>query len=389
MSLLAKTLYMRLCRNPIPIFIYLIGWMFIPIPASAVFYGVTHNSLLAQSTSTEILRIGSRGQEVELLQIQLQKLGYYGGAIDGKYGIATRNAVYKFQQEQELAADGNVGDETRKQLRVQLNKSTSLIASTTPQSIKHTSQSSGKGFVWWSLMGIGILGSIGALLYCVKWFSDQKKLQNTDISPTNSTHSQHSGIDVLEEHHHPQITSQKESELSLPQTQLLPPENTSRLAKINIVEELVTDLNSQDGNQRCKAIWNLGQQGDSRAIQPLVDLMIDADSQQRSLILAALAEISTRNLKPLNRALAISLQDESPQVRQNAIRDLTRVYDMMAQVSQMLYHAIEDPDAEVQETAKYALGQMNRMRTLSNDLSSSSPNSVEHKSTEHNSNHSS
>ncbi|MDJ0615346.1 MAG: HEAT repeat domain-containing protein [Calothrix sp. MO_192.B10] len=362
--------------------------MFIPIPASAVSYGVTHNSLLAQSTSTEILRIGSRGKEVELLQIQLQKLGYYGGAIDGKYGITTRNAVYKFQQEQELSTDGNVGDETRKQLQVQVNKSTSLIASTTPPSIKHTPQSSGKGFVWWSLMGIGILGSIGALLYCVKWFSHQKKLPNTDISPTNSTHNQHSGIDFLGEHH-PQIKSQKESELSVPQTQLLPLENTSRLAKINIVEELVTDLRSEDGNQRRKAIWNLGQQGDSRAIQPLVDLMIDGDSQQRSLILAALAEISTRNLKPLNRALAISLQDESPQVRQNAIRDLTRVYDMMAQVSQMLYHAIEDPDAEVQETAKYALGQMNRMRSLSNDLSSPSPNSVEHKSTEHNSNHSS
>jgi len=95
-------------------------------------------------------------------------------------------------------------------------------------------------------------------------------------------------------------------------------------------------------------------------------MLIDADSQQRSLILAAISEIGTRALKPMNKALAVSLQDESPQVRQNAIRDITRVYDMMAQISQMLSHALQDSDPEVQETAKYALTQMNRIRNLPN-----------------------
>ena len=147
-------------------------------------------------------------------------------------------------------------------------------------------------------------------------------------------------------------------------TQLLLPEKTSRLAKLNIVDELIQDLRSSDPTKRRKAIWDLGQQGDSRAIQPMVDLMIDADSQESSLILAALAEIGIRTLKPMNRGLAMSLQDESPQVRQNAIRDLTRVYDMMGQMSQMLQHALDDPDAEVQATARYALTQMNRMRGL-------------------------
>jgi HEAT repeat protein len=145
---------------------------------------------------------------------------------------------------------------------------------------------------------------------------------------------------------------------------LLPPTTTSRLAKVNIVDELLKDLSSPDPTKRRKAIWDLGQQGDSRAIQPLVDLMIDADSQQRSLILAALTEIGIRTLKPMNQALAMSLQHESPQVRQNAIRDLTRIYDMMAQISQMLCHAVQDPDAEVQATARYALAQMNRIRSL-------------------------
>jgi peptidoglycan hydrolase-like protein with peptidoglycan-binding domain len=148
-------------------------------------------------------------------------------------------------------------------------------------------------------------------------------------------------------------------------SELFPPQKTSRLAKVSIIDELVKDIRSADSTKRRKAIWDLGQQGDSRAIQPLVDLMIDADSQQRSLILAALSEISVRTLKPMNRALAMSLQDESPEVRQNAIRDLTRVYDLMAQVSQMLVHATQDDDPQVQETAKYALSQMNKIRALS------------------------
>ncbi len=148
-------------------------------------------------------------------------------------------------------------------------------------------------------------------------------------------------------------------------SELFPPQKTSRLAKVSIIDELVKDIRSTDSTKRRKAIWDLGQQGDSRAIQPLVDLMIDADSQQRSLILAALSEISVRTLKPMNRALAMSLQDESPEVRQNAIRDLTRVYDLMAQVSQMLVHATQDDDPQVQETAKYALSQMNKIRALS------------------------
>jgi HEAT repeat protein len=92
--------------------------------------------------------------------------------------------------------------------------------------------------------------------------------------------------------------------------------------------------------------------------------MLDSDSKQRSLILAAMAEVGGRAIKPMNRALVTSLQDESPEVRKNAIRDLTRIYDQMAQISQMLGHAIEDPDIEVQETARYALSQMNRIRAL-------------------------
>jgi HEAT repeats len=137
---------------------------------------------------------------------------------------------------------------------------------------------------------------------------------------------------------------------------------TQRIVKGNLIDELIKDLQNPDSTQRRRAIWDLSQRGDTRAVQPLVDLMIDSDSKQRSMILSALSEIGTRTLKPMSRALAISLQDESPDVRKNAIRDLTRVYDLMAQISQMVHQATEDPDSEVRETAHWALKQMNRFR---------------------------
>ncbi|HEY9881047.1 MAG TPA: peptidoglycan-binding protein [Leptolyngbyaceae cyanobacterium] len=141
-------------------------------------------------------------------------------------------------------------------------------------------------------------------------------------------------------------------------------EETTRLSRVNITDQLVADLASQDSNQRHRTIWELGQRGSSTAIQPLVEAMIDADSKERSLILAALSEIGMRTLKPMNRALALSLQDENPEVRKNAIRDLTRVYDQISQMSQMLNRAVQDNDAEVQETAQWALDQLGRIRSL-------------------------
>jgi HEAT repeat protein len=104
--------------------------------------------------------------------------------------------------------------------------------------------------------------------------------------------------------------------------------------------------------------------------------MIDSDSKQRSLILEALSQIGAKTFKPLNRALAVSLQDDNAEVRKNAIRDLTRIYELVAQVTQMLCHAADDPDPEVQETARWAMSQLSRIRTLETlDNFPPSPNS--------------
>jgi hypothetical protein len=138
---------------------------------------------------------------------------------------------------------------------------------------------------------------------------------------------------------------------------------TVRMPKVSVMDLLVDELRNPDPAKRQKAIWELGRTGDSRAVQPMVDLLLDSDSRQRSLVLSALSEISTRTLKPMSRALAISMQDENPDVRKNAIRDLTCIYDSLTRISQLLQNACEDPDPDVQDTAKWAIGQINRIKS--------------------------
>lgn len=367
---------MRLCRSSILIFTCFSCVGFYPNRASTATPNLAPEILeLAQASSKvtaspTVLRYGSRKSDVQRLQTQLKQLGYYSGIVNGEYDDSTEMAVVKFQKAQGLKVDGLAGVATRGRLQAAMVTKNQIVTSpivTSPiinsaatSKPTTTPKPTERGFVWWLIFSIGVLGSIGALVYLLRWFRQGKQVQS-EISETKS----------LSEANKNPMTSPSPETVTNPQTatpplatQLLLPEKTSRLAKLNIVDELIQDLRSSDPTKRRKAIWDLGQQGDSRAIQHLVDLMIDADSQESSLILAALAEIGIRTLKPMNRGLAISLQDESPQVRQNAIRDLTRVYDMMGQMSQMLHHALEDPDAEVQATARYALTQMNRMRGL-------------------------
>jgi hypothetical protein len=355
------------------------------------------------STSNQrLLRPGSSGAEVKALQTKLQQLGLYTDDIDGDYGVSTRIAVSRFQADNNLPADGILGATTRAKLDAAVLQKTQPTPTQTATAKAKAPESGERGILWWGLVGLGLVGTGGAIAYLVGKFSKPKqnlagfKVLNSEVlsteygegvlayknvsqvepqeskimalPPQKQTIIQDFETDLNEIHNGTQNGTQNGlHDQNITKSELLVPETTSRIAKVNIVDELVLDLRSADPNKRRKAIWDLGQQGDSRAIQPLVDIMMDADSQQRSLILAALSEIGTRTLKPMNRALAMSLQDESPEVRQNAIRDLTRVYDMMTQLSQMLYHATHDSDANVQATAKYALSQMNRIRSVAPD----------------------
>ncbi len=385
---------MRRCHYPIVIFTYLSCFgIDINSTVAANFEKTPFLSEIAQANSSDTvlrsnLRVGSAGEDVKVLQTQLKKLGYYDGIADGQFGATTRSSLVKFQREKGLLPDGIAGSRTREILQTEITKASGFTSTPTPEAVSEPiEENSQSDLIRFGLIAMGILAGIGILFYMIQWLRYSRQLNNADTYVDDDTEVAQAFPDKLENVNReayiedtnlvkpslPKLKGADEEYLPnnnfddastiTPSPKLLAAE-TSRLAKVNVVDELMEDLESSNPTKRRKAIWELGQKGDSRAIQPLVEQMVDSDSQQRSLILAALAEIGTRTLKPMNRALAVSLQDESPDVRKNAIRDLTRVYDMMAQISQMLSIAMEDEDSEVQETARYAISQMNRIRIL-------------------------
>lgn len=341
---------------------------------------------------------GSSGSRVQELQQSLKSLGYYQGEVDGVYTESTLRGVSAFQQAQGLDVDGLVGQTTWDRLqRAQLPIiNTNSSPSPSPQT-QAKSQGQRK-MVRWILIALVIITATGGFsLLLVKllnrnalrdeeeWEEDEESdrtptfppeeslypvIESSSDDPTQAHHAE--SIDREINGHHwsnfapPKSPPPEPPPAPLTSAENIPIEETTRLAKVNIVDELIHDLESPDREKRRKAIWELGQRGASQAAQPLVNLLIDSDSQQRSLILAALSEISLRTLKPMNRALAISLKDNNPDVRKNAIRDVTRLYELVTHVSQLMRYATEDPDKDVQETAKWALNQLNRIRPTNN-----------------------
>ena len=64
---------------------------------------------------------GSRGEEVREIQARPAALGYYNGSIDGIYGVQTKNAVKRFQQDRNLTVDGIAGEKTLAALNINDN----------------------------------------------------------------------------------------------------------------------------------------------------------------------------------------------------------------------------------------------------------------------------
>ena len=60
----------------------------------------------------EMLQRGSRGEAVEALQKKLAGQGINPGPIDGVFGPMTDEAVRKYQERNDLEADGVVGPKT-------------------------------------------------------------------------------------------------------------------------------------------------------------------------------------------------------------------------------------------------------------------------------------
>jgi peptidoglycan hydrolase-like protein with peptidoglycan-binding domain len=59
-----------------------------------------------------VLKQGSKGKQVLLVQQQLKSTGEYRGTLDSDFGPVTKAAVIAFQKRSNLVADGIVGDRT-------------------------------------------------------------------------------------------------------------------------------------------------------------------------------------------------------------------------------------------------------------------------------------
>lgn len=82
-----------------------------PQTAQALQKALSANPVSTQIPSS-LLKLGSTGSDVVLLQTKLSQLGFNPGPIDGIFGYKTQAAVMKFQASRGLVVDGIVGPRT-------------------------------------------------------------------------------------------------------------------------------------------------------------------------------------------------------------------------------------------------------------------------------------
>lgn len=89
-----------------------------------IFVILTVFMLLMASTASAstLLQYDSVGSDVQVLQTNLNQLGYPVGTVDGQFGLKTKIAVISFQNAQGLTADGVVGAMTQNAITVALQK---------------------------------------------------------------------------------------------------------------------------------------------------------------------------------------------------------------------------------------------------------------------------
>ena len=86
-------------------------------------FALTAALLLALTVTTArgaTLTMGSRGEKVALIQQRLKEWGYYTGDVDGVFGRGTYNAVVRFQRQNGLSVDGQVGPKTAAAMGISL-----------------------------------------------------------------------------------------------------------------------------------------------------------------------------------------------------------------------------------------------------------------------------
>jgi len=342
---------------------------------------------LAQSTSILIaqadsdLYVGLRDAAVETLQTQLKEQGFYDGPSDGVFGLSTQRAVLAFQAEAGIEPTGRWDEASRQALETALTASDSEDVATGDSTDVDPIASESLGdesvidetaaviapspatgepeknnrLTQLLMLGLGlsaVAGSFGL------WSLIASRSKKESGSPTAKNWL------AIDQDTDSPSDSDGSTVDSMTHSSYEPGQVGHTWAPDETDGGLAKTLRTLDSKGRREAIWELGQHDHSLAIQPLVDLMTEVDSKEKSLILAALSEIGMRSLRPLSHALANALQDDNPEVRKNGIRDLSRIYELIVQLSQLLGHAVEDEDADVRQTARWAMGQLGRIRHL-------------------------
>jgi len=85
-------------------------------PTPAIQVTPTPTPAPVAATTYVTLRKGDEGPDVVTLQQALAELGYLTGAADGNFGTGTQTAVKKFQEDNNLDADGIAGKMTQEAL---------------------------------------------------------------------------------------------------------------------------------------------------------------------------------------------------------------------------------------------------------------------------------
>lgn len=133
----------------------------------------------------------------------------------------------------------------------------------------------------------------------------------------------------------------------------------SNTFKIDLVVELIKYLQQPDEDLRREAILELARIGDSRAIEPLSEILSQVNSTDRRLVMVAITQIIRRSFQPLQELLFFTFDDANPEIKQNAIRDLAAIYAFVAPITKQLARMQVDRDMQVRQTAKLAIEQLN------------------------------
>ncbi|HEY9597321.1 MAG TPA: peptidoglycan-binding domain-containing protein, partial [Cyanophyceae cyanobacterium] len=210
------------------------------------------------ATQQTPLKLGDRGAPVITLQSKLKQLGYYKGLADGTYSETTKQAVSDFQKSVGLSVTGVLDEATWN--RMQKAKG----------SKSKSSKSKPKGFLQGNKKKLLlILGSSATLAIAgggVFLLQKQLKRKKTLVPPndpipntedkfptetfsteTFSTESSETESDQtvdLESHTNGHTSSYKNENVSVNDN--FPVEKTTRLSKINIIDELIKDLRTPD-----------------------------------------------------------------------------------------------------------------------------------------------